>query len=271
VSPLDEVFTRTRSEGRAGLVGYLPAGYPDLETSVLAMSAMVDGGVDVVEVGLPYSDPLLDGPMVQKAVEVALRQGVTTADVMTAVGRVSTTGAPTLVMSYWNPIERHGVERFAADLSDAGGAGVITADITPEEAGAWITASDSRSLARVFLVAPSSSDARIAVATNACRGFVYAAAVMGVTGMRDQVGAFAKDLVERTKRQTDLPVCVGLGVSSGAQAAEVADYADGVIVGSAFVAALSGAPDKDSGIAAVGALARELAEGVRRRHQMVRA
>ncbi len=263
MSALDELFVRCRAEGRAALIGYLPAGYPSTPDAIAALEAMVDGGVDAVEVGLPYSDPLLDGPTIQEAVEAALALGVHTDDVLSTVSAVSNTGAPTLVMSYWNPIERYGVEKFAAALAKAGGAGAITADIIPDEAGAWIDASTANGLDRVFLVAPSSTDERIAKTVAASSGFVYAAAVMGVTGARDDVGAAARQLVERTKQTTTLPVCVGLGVSSGAQAAEIAQYADGVIVGSAFVRCLLDATSRSAGVEAVRDLARELAAGVR--------
>jgi tryptophan synthase alpha chain len=264
VGPLGEMFARTRAQGRAALIGYLPAGFPSVPGAVAAMRAMVKGGVDAVEVGLPYSDPLLDGPTIQAAVDHALTNGVTTNDVFDTVRQVADTGVPTMVMSYWNPIERFGVDRFADALLAAGGAGVITADITPDEAGEWVNASDRVGLARVFLVAPSSTEARIELTTASTTGFVYAAAVMGVTGARTQVGSAAQSLVERTKRATQLPVCVGLGVSSGEQAAEIARYADGVIVGSAFVRALFDAESVDAGVDAVRALAANLRTGIDR-------
>jgi len=153
---------------------------------------MVEGGVDAVEVGLPYSDPLLDGPTIQAAVDHALSSGVTTTDVFDTVRQVADTGVPTMVMSYWNPIERFGVDRFADELLAAGGAGVITADITPDEAGEWVSAADRVGLARIFLVAPSSTDARIGLTAAVTTGFIYAAAVMGVTGARTQVGSAAE-------------------------------------------------------------------------------
>ncbi|MDH4160020.1 MAG: tryptophan synthase subunit alpha [Actinomycetota bacterium] len=264
MTPLAELFVRTRSEGRAALIGYLPAGYPSVDGAIDAMCAMVDGGVDAVEVGLPYSDPLLDGPTIQTAVDAALTAGVGTQDVLRTVSEVAATGAPTVVMSYWNPIERFGVDRFAAQLAGAGGSGVITADITPDEAGAWVAAATEHGLDRIFLVAPSSTEARIRLTAAAASGFVYAAAVMGVTGARSEVGAQAASLVARTQAVTELPVCVGLGVSTGEQAEQVARFADGVIVGSAFVRRLLDAPDPEAGVGAVRALAAELAAGVRR-------
>ena len=263
MSRLVEAFAAARAEGRALLIGYLPAGFPGRGDDVAVIEAMIENGVDAVEIGLPYSDPLMDGATIQAAVQAALAAGTTTADVLETVAAVARTGAPTLVMSYWNPLERFGVERFAAELAAAGGVGVITPDLTPEEAGPWIAATDEHGIDRVFLVAPSSTDARIAQVAAATSGFVYAASTMGVTGARTSVGPAARALVERTKALTALPVAVGVGVSTGAQAAEVAGYADGVIVGSAFVRAVLDAATPAEATAAVGRLAAELAAGVR--------
>jgi tryptophan synthase alpha chain len=258
-------FETARAEGRAALVGYLPAGYPSVEGSIEAMRAMVDAGCDVIEVGLPYSDPVMDGPTIQAAAQAALEAGTRTSDVMRVVEAIAATGTPTVVMTYWNPVERYGVERFAADLAGAGGAGLITPDLTPDSATEWIAAADAHGLDKVFLVAPSSTEDRVAMTTAACRGFVYATAVMGVTGARTTTSDLAGPLVARTKATTDLPVCVGLGVSNGDQAAEVASYADGVIVGSAFVRTLlDHADDPAAGIAALRKLTEDLAGGVRR-------
>jgi tryptophan synthase alpha chain len=262
---LATVIAAAKAENRAVLVGYLPAGFPSVEGGIAACRAMIEGGVDIVEVGLPYSDPQMDGPVIQRAVERALEAGTNTVDVLRTVEGVAETGAPTLVMTYWNPIERYGVDRFAKEFADAGGAGLITPDLIPEEAEAWITASDAHDLDRVFLVAQSSTDERIALTTRTCRGFVYAASLMGVTGTRASVNSEAAHLVERTRAATDLPVCVGLGVSNAKQAAEVAQFADGVIVGSAFVRCLLDAPDEAAGLAASRELAEQLAEGVRSR------
>ncbi len=261
--PLARRLAETRAEGRSALLGYLPAGFPSVEGAVDAARAMVAAGVDVVEIGLPYSDPLMDGPTIQAAVDAALARGTRVADVLRTVREVAATGAPTLVMTYWNPVERYGLERFAADLAAAGGCGVITPDITPEEAGPWLAATAAAHVAPVLLVAPSSSDERIAKVAAAARGFVYAASTMGVTGARAQVGGGAEALVARVRKHTDLPVCLGLGVSTGEQAREVARYADGVIVGSAFVRLLLDAPSEAAGVEAVAALAAELAAGVR--------
>jgi tryptophan synthase alpha chain len=265
MTALAHAFARARAEGRAALIGYLPAGFPTRAESVDLMRAMVDGGVDIVEVGLPYSDPLMDGPVIQAAADRALREGTTPADVIAVAGEVAQTGAATVVMSYWNPVERYGVDRFARELAEAGGCGVITPDLTPEESGEWAAATQAHDVDRIFLVAPSSTDDRLRVVSEACSGFVYAASTMGVTGARTQVSHSAEGLVARVRAVTDLPVAVGLGVSTGDQAAEIAAYADGVIVGSAFIRLIQEAPSHAVALESVGALARELAAGVRRR------
>jgi len=258
-------FEKAKVDGRAALVGYLPAGFPDVDGGIDALRAMVDAGCDVIEVGLPYSDPVMDGPTIQAAAQQALDGGVRTTDVLRTVEAVAATGTPTVVMTYWNPVDRYGVERFAADLADAGGAGLITPDLTPDSGGEWIAAADAHDLDKIFLVAPSSTDERIAMTTAACRGFVYATAVMGVTGARATTSELASPLVACTRAHTDLPIGVGLGVSNGDQAAEVASYADGVIVGSAFVRALLDHPDdRAAGLRALTALTEDLAAGVRR-------
>ena len=259
MSALDELFTRTRAEGRAALIGYLPAGFPSYDGAVQAMVAMVGAGVDVVEVGMPYTDPLMEGPVIQAAHQASLDAGTSTQDVLRTVRAVAATGAPTLVMGYWNPVHHYGFERWAKDLKAAGGVGAITPDLIPEEAPEWLAATLANDIDPIFLVAPSSTDERIAVVGRTNRGFVYAASTMGVTGARSAVGNRAEELVRRTRAQTDLPVCVGLGVSNGDQAAEVARFADGVIVGSALVTALV-----DGGVEAVRRLAADLADGVRR-------
>ena len=264
MTALSDALGKAKAESRAALIGYLPVGYPTVDASIEAMRAMVAGGVDTVEVGVPYSDPVMDGPTIQAAAEPAVRAGVGIGDALRAVAAVVDAGAAAVIMSYWNPIEHYGVDRFAADLAAAGGSGAITPDLIPDESGTWLAATDARGLDRVFLVAPSSTDARIVATAAASRGFVYAAAVMGVTGARESVGDAAATLVGRVRALApEAVVCVGLGVSNGDQAADIAAFADGVIVGSAFVRRLLEHPDA-AGVAAVRALAEELAAGVRR-------
>jgi len=258
-------FDKARGQGRAALVGYLPAGFPTVEGGLDAVRVLAESGVDVVEIGFPYSDPVMDGPVIQRASEIALDGGVRPADVLRTVQAVAETGVPALVMTYWNLIERYGVEAFGRDLAAAGGVGLIMPDLIPEEADPWLAASDAHGLDRVFLVAPSSTDARIASTVAACRGFVYAASVMGVTGARDATSTGAPALVARVKAVAgDLPVGVGLGVRDGAQAAEVGAYADGVIVGSALVHCLLDADSPSAGLTALRELTTDLAAGVRR-------
>ncbi|MFV8164497.1 tryptophan synthase subunit alpha [Mycobacterium sp. 134] len=259
MSRLAELFDGCRAEGRAALIGYLPTGFPDVQTSIAAMTAMVESGCDLVEVGVPYSDPGMDGPTIAAATEAALAGGVRVRDTLAAVEAISNAGGRAVVMTYWNPVLRKGVDTFARDLASAGGYGLITPDLIPEEAVDWIAASEEHNLDRIFLVAPSSTPERLAATVNASRGFVYAASTMGVTGARDVVSNAAPELVRRVKEVSDIPVGVGLGVRSGAQAAEIGAYADGVIVGSALVSALQ------EGLDSVRRLTEELANGVKQR------
>jgi len=259
MSGLSSLFEECRAEGRSALIGYLPTGFPDVPTSISAMTAMVESGCDIIEVGIAYSDPGMDGPVIAAAAEAALRGGVRVRDALAAVEAISNAGGRAVVMTYWNPVLRWGVDAFARDLAAAGGLGMITPDLIPDEADEWLAVSDARDLDRVFLVAPSSTPERLAATVQASRGFVYAASTMGVTGARDAVSVAAPELVRRVKAVSDIPVGVGLGVRSREQAAEIGAYADGVIVGSALVLAL-----KD-GIPAVRSLTAELADGVRQR------
>ncbi|GGP49351.1 tryptophan synthase subunit alpha [Saccharothrix coeruleofusca] len=255
MSRLEGVFARCREESRAALIGYLPAGFPTVEGSKDVLRTMVEAGCDVVEVGLPFSDPVMDGPTIQRAAERALRGGFRVRDLFGVVESVAEAGGKAVVMTYWNPVLRYGVDAFARDLAAAGGLGLITPDLVPDEALEWISASEAHDLDRIFLVAPSSTEERIDLTARSSRGFLYATSVMGVTGARDVVSTAAPALVRRVREHTDMPVGVGLGVRNGAQAAELAAFADGVIVGSAFVSAV----DTDS----VAALTEELAQGVR--------
>jgi tryptophan synthase alpha chain len=257
MSRLASLFDSCRAEGRSALIGYLPTGFPDVPTSISAMTALVESGCDVVEVGIAYSDPGMDGPTIAAATEAALRGGVRVRDALAAVEAISNAGGRAVVMTYWNPVLRRGIDAFARDLASAGGLGMITPDLIPDEADEWLAVSDTYELDRIFLVAPSSTPERLAATAEASRGFVYAASTMGVTGARDAVSVAAPELVRRVKAVSDIPVGVGLGVRSREQAAQIGSYADGVIVGSALVSAL-----KD-GVGAMRSLTEELADGVR--------
>lgn len=259
-----EAFARAHAQNRAAVICYLPAGFPDVATSIRLMQALIDAGVDIIEVGIPYSDPLMDGPVISAAAEIALQAGTTTDDALDVVAALSGSGAAIVTMTYWNLIDRYGAHRFAARLAQCGGAGVITPDLTPEEGSDWMESCAALDLAHIFLVAPSSTPARLATVADASSGFVYAAAVMGVTGARTAVGSAAEPLVARVREVTDTPVAVGIGVSSGAQARDVAAFADGVIVGSALVRRVLDAANADVAVASVTELAVELVAGAQR-------
>lgn len=259
-----EKIEALRAAGRAALMTYLPAGFPDVAGSVDAVQTVIDTGADIVELGVPYSDPVMDGTVIQRATQQALARGFRLRDLFAVVERVAGQGVPITVMSYFNPILAYGVDAFARDLAAAGGAGVITPDIVPEEGAEWIAAADAHGLDRIFLVAPSSTAERLALTAQATRGFVYAASTMGVTGERAEVGAAAEDLVARTRAAGAPRVCLGLGVSTGEQAAQIAHYADGVIVGSALVRPLLEAgEDRAAGLAALREVTEGLAAGIR--------
>ncbi|MFE5289926.1 tryptophan synthase subunit alpha [Nocardia sp. NPDC056611] len=256
-SRLANTFAACREENRAALIGYLPAGYPDVQGSIDACKAMVESGCDIIEVGVAYSDPVMDGPTIQRAAEQALAGGVRVRDVFKVVEAISQAGGKAVVMTYWNPVLKYGVDSFSRDLAAAGGLGLITPNLIPEEADDWFVASSTHNLDRIFLVAPSSTEERLVKTLEASKGFVYAASTMGVTGARDAVSSMAPALCARIRAHSDIPIGVGLGVRSGAQAAEIASYADGVIVGSALVSAAA------QGLDAIRALTEELAQGVR--------
>ena len=244
--------------GDAALIAYLPVGFPSVEDSVRAGKVLADAGVDVIELGFPYSDPGMDGPTIQRATVAALERGTHLEDLFHAVDELTSYGISTTSMTYWNPVEWWGVERFAKDFAAVGGSGLITPDLPPEEGAQWEEASDKYDLERIYLTAPSSPEHRLKLIAEHSRGWVYAASSMGVTGARAAVGAH---VVERTRAAGAERVCVGLGVSNGAQARQIGAYADGVIVGSALVKTLF-EDDVDRGLRALSELARELKAGV---------
>ena len=255
-----ETIAQRKAEGHGTLVAYLPVGYPDLATSVEASIAVLNGGADVLELGVPYSDPVMDGTVIAKATQTALERGFKLHQVFPAVAEiVQATGKPVLVMTYWNPVVQYGVEKFAHDLLAAGGAGLITPDLIPDEASEWLEVSERLDLERVFLAAPSSSDSRLQRAGEVSKGFVYAVSTMGITGTRMDVDAAAQGLVSRIYEQGAQATCVGLGISTPEHVADVVSFADGAIVGSALVRALT-----EGGVSAVGELAQSLATGTKR-------
>jgi len=251
-----------RASGNRALIGYLPVGFPDLATSVEAAVAIAEAGCTAIELGVPYSDPGMDGPVIQAATQSTLERGFRLEELFEAVEAITArTDVPVLVMTYWNPVLRFGVERFAERLAAAGGAGLITPDLTPENADDWLAAAERHDLDRVFLAAPSSSDARIDRAVAASRGFVYTVSTMGTTGARTDVDDAARALADRIAARADATGttalrCVGLGISTAEQVRDVLGYADGAIVGSALVRALGA-----GGVPAVRELATSLAAG----------
>jgi tryptophan synthase alpha chain len=260
---IETMFERAKSENRAALIAYIPAGFPSLQGCKSAISVLASAGVDALEIGFPYSDPVMDGPIIQAAADISLRAGTGAAEVFQTVKFAHDLGLPTAVMTYWNPIERYGVDRFASDLARNGGSGVITPDLTYEESQEWMSATKRSSINSIFVVAPSTNIQRMARVVEHCSGFVYAASLMGVTGTRVAVSSGAQDLVARVRTLSTLPVAVGLGVSTQEQAREVATFADGVIVGSAFIKVLLEAESEFVGLERLGDLARKLVSGVR--------
>nr|WP_240615769.1 tryptophan synthase subunit alpha [Nakamurella deserti] len=263
-SRLQPMFDDTRAADRAALVGYLPGGYPDIEQSKALFGAMIDGGCDLVEVGFPYSDPVMDGPVIQNAAETARRGGFRITHLFEIVQSIADRGGRAVVMTYFNPVLAYGQDRFARDLANAGGLGVITPDVIVDEAAEWLAASRTHGIDSIFLVAPSSPLERIAITAASATGFIYAASTMGVTGARDSVGSAAPALVERCRTVTDTPIGVGLGVRTAAQVREIGAYADAVIVGSALVSAAGSSTDPAAATEAVRALTAELATGTAR-------
>ena len=260
---LEDLFLRSRSANRAALIAYLPAGFPSQQLCKSAISVLADAGIDAIEIGFPYSDPVMDGPTIQRAAEMALKGGTGAKEVFQTVKYAHEAKLPTVVMTYWNPIERYGPDAFAQELANNGGSGVITPDLTIEESAGWLAATHEAQVNSIFVVAPSTTNGRLKLVTQKCSGFVYAASLMGVTGARVSVSSGAQDLVHRIRAVSNLPVAVGLGVSTREQAREVAKFADGVIVGSAFIKVLLEASSEAQGREQLAILARDLVAGVR--------
>ncbi|KTS57445.1 tryptophan synthase alpha chain [Microbacterium testaceum] len=260
-SRVSAAIEAAHTDGRGAFVAYLPAGFPDVATSIEAIVALAEAGADVIELGPPYSDPVMDGLVIQEATQTALANGFRMRDLFTIIREVTArTDVPILVMTYWNLVEQYGVDRYADELVAAGGAGLITPDITPDAAAAWIATSERTGLDRVFLAAPTSTDERLRMIVEASTGFVYTVSTMGITGERAELDAAARRLVERLRAHGADHACVGIGISNAAQVAGVVEYADGAIVGTALVKAL-----RDGGVEGLSTLARELSAGTARR------
>jgi tryptophan synthase alpha chain len=256
-SPLAAAIDAAHADGRGAFIGYLPIGYPDLRTSIEAAVALADNGADIIELGPPYSDPVMDGPVIQEAAQAALDAGFKVRDLFPAIREITDrAGVPVVVMTYWNLVVQYGVSRFADDLVAAGGAGLITPDITPDAAEQWIAESTRTGLDRVFLAAPTSTDERLELIVQNTSGFVYTVSTMGITGERTELDAAARALVGRLRAHGAERCCVGIGISTAEQIAETLTYADGAIVGTALVRAL-----RDGGVTALAETARALAAG----------
>ena len=263
MTQLSERLAQLKSENRAAFIVYLPAGFPTVEKIKAAIEVLVKNGVDIVEIGFPYSDPIMDGPIIQEAADIALANGTGASEVLEILGFTTNLKVPAVVMTYWNPIEQYGISKFADAIKSANGSGVITPDLSLEEANPWIRESDRAGINNIFVAAPSSVPERLSQVASACSGFVYAASLMGVTGTRTSVSSSARDLVSRIRESVQTPVCVGLGVSTPEQAKEVASYADGVIVGSALIKVLLENSDFEKGLEELATLTKSLAEGIR--------
>ena len=262
MSAVETLIRARKDAGSGALIGYLPIGFPNLQTSIDAAVALVENGVDILELGLPYSDPVMDGPGIQRATQTALANGFKLRHGFEAVAAITErVSAPAFVMTYWNPVVQFGVEKFAIELKGVGGAGLITPDLIPDEAGDWLDISDRFDLDRVFLAAPSSSDSRLKQAVDSSRGFTYAVSTMGITGERADVDAAARTLIGRLREVGATSACVGVGISTAEQVREVISYADGAIVGSALVSALA-----EGGVDAVARTAAALATGLKSTH-----
>jgi tryptophan synthase alpha chain len=248
MSRIADRFASARREGRKAFVAFVTAGDPSIERTALAARELDRVGVDVLELGVPFSDPLADGPVIQRASDRALRQGTTLARVLELVRALRRTSElPLLLFSYFNPLARYGLERLARDAQDAGVDGVLVTDLPPEEADDWLRAARPCGLDTVFLASPTSPPERLRRVAEASRGFVYALSRTGVTGEQAHLSDDAGPLVERLRGLTDEPVALGFGISTPEQAAAAASVADGVVVGSALVRFLETEPEGDLG------------------------
>ena len=264
MSRIERAFARARAEGRAALCVFVTAGDPDLETTAELLPELAAAGADVVELGVPHSDPIGEGPTIQASSQRSLAHHTTLAQILELVRRLrAVTEVPIVLMGYLNNVLAHGEEQFAKDCAASGVDGLILVDSPQEETESLSRACAEHGVERVLLVAPTSTPARVMRIAAASRGFVYCVSVTGVTGSRATLPADLAQLVSRIRRVTSTPVCVGFGVSTPAQAAEVARLADGVVVGSALVSRIAAAPDRDAAVRAAREFVAELSAAVR--------
>ena len=259
MSRITEAFKNLRAAGRHGFIPYITVGDPDLETSRALIVELARAGATLIELGVPFSDPVADGPTIQRAAERALRHGIGLADVLRTLAEARReTDVPVILFSYFNPLLQFGVEHLADECVRAGVDGILATDLVPEEAADFNAILTRRGLDQIFLVAPTTSDARLRMIAERASGFVYAVSRAGVTGARDEMSKEAEHLVARVRGLTELPVAVGFGISTAAQVADVWTYADAAVVGSALVSEIekhNGSPDL---VARVGDFARAL-------------
>lgn len=239
LAALEAMFARARAQGRAAFLPYYPIGYPGYEESLAAIKTMAGLGVDGFEIGIPFSDPIADGPTIQAATQVALEQGTTVRRCLDAVRELRDAGLrqPMLMMGYANPLVAYGRDRFVRDAARAGADGLIVPDLPPEEAAMFAGSCEREGIALVFMLAPTSNDERIALVTRAASGFIYVVSLTGITGARRELPSNLKDFIARLRSRTDMPLVLGFGISTPEHAREVSQLTDGFIVGSALVRA----------------------------------
>lgn len=264
MSRIKNTFNRLRKNGEKALIPYIMAGDPDLSTTRTLIFEMEKAGCDIIELGAPFSDPLADGPTIQRAAIRSLKNHTNIADVLGFVADLrKETKIPLILMTYYNLIFKYGEERFAADAASAGLDGVILPDLPPEEAGTLIASAKKSGLDTIFLLAPTSTEERIRLVARMSQGFIYYVSITGVTGSALSKDASIKQAIERIKTMTDKPVAVGFGISSPAQAREIAlTGADGVIVGSALVKVIEEAAGSDELVSKAATFVRQLKQGV---------
>jgi tryptophan synthase alpha chain len=258
-------FRRLKKANEAALVAYVTVGYPSLDLTRRLVPIIGRQGADLIELGVPFSDPMADGATVQRASHAALEQGVSLSDCLSVAAEARRTNeVPLVFMSYYNPILKYGVEAFARDCAASGVDGLIIPDLPPEEAGELKQACDSAGIDLVFLVAPTSTDERLRKVAEMASGFVYCVALTGVTGARSELGEGVEAMLERVREHIDLPLVVGFGISKPEHVARVSRVADGAVVGSALINVIEAHPDEDEVILSVSEYVRDLKEGTRR-------